>query len=113
MRGSSLTNHSCGVSSPGQDNRNSITMVSLLGVRAGQVWVMFVTEQEGDQEFLMAKQRELRWRYKPTISCFNGDPSAPLQHPKGDPSTLSRSLPLLTVHVLSCCPTKDILHMVT
>jgi len=57
---------------------------------AGQVWVMFVTEQEGDQEFLMAKQRELRWRYKPTISCFNGDPSAPLQHPKGDPSTLSR-----------------------
>ena len=51
---------------------------------------MFVVESQQDQEFLVGKAKALRWRYKPTISCFTGDAGAPLTHPKGDPSSFGR-----------------------
>ncbi len=59
-------------------------------VLAGNVWMMFVTESEEDQKYLINKQKELKWRYRPSISSFSGDAFAPLQHPKGEPSAFAQ-----------------------
>ena len=52
--------------------------------------MMFVTESEEDQKYLINKQKELKWRYRPSISSFSGDAFAPLQHPKGEPSAFAQ-----------------------
>lgn len=76
---------------------------------------MFVVESQQDQEYLVGRAKALGWRYKPTISCFTGNPAAPLTHPKGNPSSLARSpsapapAPRLTQCALGgCAPAVDL-----
>ena len=47
-----------------------------------------MTERKEDQELLIAETRGLRWR--PTVSCFDGNASQPVPHPKGEPACFAR-----------------------
>lgn len=53
-------------------------------------WLVFVTEHKEDQDQLIRVSREERWDFKPSVSCFNDDATAPIQHPKGDASSYRR-----------------------
>ena len=47
-------------------------------------WLVFVTELKDDQDQLIKESKN--WRFRPSISCYAADVSAPIPHPKGDAS---------------------------
>lgn len=55
---------------------------------AGNVWTTFVTETKVDQDILIRATANNRWRYRPSVSCYDGDHSKPVTHPRGDISAL-------------------------
>jgi hypothetical protein len=59
-------------------------------VGAGHVWNFWVTEYQEDQSRLIQASNAGRWQYRPSVSCFIGNPRAPISHPNGAPGSLAR-----------------------
>ena len=69
---------------------------------AGAVWSFFVTEKEEDKQVLMEMSKSGSWRFRPSISCYLGDPNEPLQHPKGDASRFAQCATPFSLRTPGC-----------